>query len=490
MAPIVQHPHLRPSDEYAQIVWASHILSYLNPFTLSKAGHPSQPNHVPGVLPDDDDDDDGEEQKLDDDDPDTDAIITDKATPQLLAGRDEPIRQKFLNCIAELLANKRGGKHVAATALREGEDSVEIDIASNSPFTVEDDEYLASLARFLGESDTWETAPRDGTIHGMEGPLLEVTVTRNADRLDGWIERLAKLLGGTPARPADRPADAVQELARRVKCFSSSTAAEEPAARLRVVRLAILAVLGPEATLAELRRMAPSVNGSKAARLCRLIARPAANLRTLARIAHLLPSFRAIEFVKVATPGSTRLGRQQILGLADAWSRLGLPHLDRFPRQLARREGQFRKDCARAFPVHCDAQLLLRYEAEPSLAPSLPYIGCSKRACFLCHSLMSVLTLQTQGRGQHGVCHPLWGVGPLQSETMQQQLRQLCTMVKEKIVARLDQKRNRPLPLVVPQSSAVSDLATADMVVLRRQAASREAVVGRNHELRKRMQIL
>ena len=161
---------------------------------------------MPDVLPDDDNN--GEEAKLDNDGPETDATITSEATPQLLASRDEFLRRKFLNCVAELLANKRGGNHVAATALREGEDSVEIDIASNRPFTtIKDDEYLTSLSRFLGEADTWETAPTDRTMHSVQGPLLEVTVTRNANRLDEWLESLSKLLGRAPALPAlPRPA--------------------------------------------------------------------------------------------------------------------------------------------------------------------------------------------------------------------------------------------------------------------------------------------
>ena len=207
---------------------------------------------MPDVLPDDDNN--GEEAKLDNDGPETDATITSEATPQLLASRDEPLRRKFLNCVAELLANKSGGNHVAAAALREGEDSVEIDIASNRPFTIKDDEYLTSLSRFLGEADTWETAPTDRTIHSVEGPPLKATVTRNANRLDEWVGSLSKLLGRVPALPAlPRPAcgagllnrcqenqrsatDAAQELVRRVKLFSSSTAAEKPAARLRIVR--------------------------------------------------------------------------------------------------------------------------------------------------------------------------------------------------------------------------------------------------------------
>ncbi|KAK3358216.1 hypothetical protein B0T25DRAFT_178203 [Lasiosphaeria hispida] len=506
MAFVVQQP-LHPSNEYAQVVWASHILSYLHPYTCSTTDGPSKPSPVPDVLPEDDGD--SEDDLVDD--LDTDSIIAGEA-PDYLAAHGEPIRQKFLNCVAELLAHKRGGKHVAATALREKTNSVEVDVARNNRFSVEDDKWLASLSHFLAKCGGQGTTAADGTMYDVENScpsLLEATVRRNATRLDGWIGQFAKLLKGATLMlsAATRPVggarspnpsqenqlsvpDAAEEFVRWVRASILAPATGESAAmaRLGMVRLAAVVARSPEAASAELKRIAPSVDGSKAARLCRLIARPAVNLRTLARIAHLFPRFQAVVFIKVETPGFTRLGPQQILGLAEAWEQLGLPRLDRLPKSLSHRQKRFRKDCARAFPVHCDAQLLLRYEAEPSLAPSLPYIGCSKRACFLCHSLLSVLAPQTRVRGHHGVCYPFWGLGVLQSENLRRELQQLCGIVKGKIVARLSP--SRPTPLMVPQSSAVSDLRTADMAGLRRQSAHRQELERRSQEVRERMQIL
>jgi hypothetical protein len=334
---------------------------------------------------------------------------------------------------------------------------------------------------------------------------------RNASRLDRWRKELAKLLGGTfmpsvATRPVGRATShslslenqlpvqsAVEELVVRVRASPSASSGGKPALaeRLAIVRLAaILTTRSPEAASMELKRVVPSADGSKAARLCRLIARPEVNLRTLARIAYLLPNFRAVVFIMVEPPGHARLSRQQIPTLAEAWDQLGLPKLDRLPRSVSRKKNRFQKDCSRAFPVHCDAQLLLRYEAEPSLKPTLPYVGCSKRACFLCHCLLSVLAFQTRFRGYHGVCHPLWGVGLAQSEGLRQQLPRLCRMIKEKIMARLSRKRNRPVTMGIPQSSAVSDLRSADMAVLRRRSTNREMLERRNQEFRQRAQIL
>jgi hypothetical protein len=66
-----------------------------------------------------------------------------------LATGDEVPREKFLNSISELLAHTKGGKYVTAAALREKEDSTEVDIARNTEFGPKDNDYLSSLARFL-----------------------------------------------------------------------------------------------------------------------------------------------------------------------------------------------------------------------------------------------------------------------------------------------------------------------------------------------------
>lgn len=140
-------PSPKAIDEVARVVWASHILSYWNPYTTPMLDKSLQPKHTPS---DDETTDDDEDY---DDSPDIDNTSTDTA---LLAVGDEALREKFLNGISELLAHTKGGKHVTAAALREKEDSIEIDIARNTGFEREDNNYLSSLACFLtrqGESE-------------------------------------------------------------------------------------------------------------------------------------------------------------------------------------------------------------------------------------------------------------------------------------------------------------------------------------------------
>lgn len=138
-------PSPKAIDEVAKVVWASHILSYWNPYTTPMSDKPLQPKHTPS-----DHDTTDDEDYLDS--LDIDNASTDTA---LLAVGDKALREKFLNSISELLAHTKGGEHVTAAALREKEDAIEIDIARNTGFGREDNNYLSSLARFLsrqGES--------------------------------------------------------------------------------------------------------------------------------------------------------------------------------------------------------------------------------------------------------------------------------------------------------------------------------------------------
>ena len=127
---------LEVSDELVHVVWSSHILSLLNPYTITAPDEPWQPKQ-------DVNDDDGADfdNELDQDFTSIDA--------ELVTASSEVLRQKFLDCTCELLAHTKGGKSVTATALREKEDEIEVDIARNNGLNTEDKVYLGSLKRFL-----------------------------------------------------------------------------------------------------------------------------------------------------------------------------------------------------------------------------------------------------------------------------------------------------------------------------------------------------
>lgn len=133
---VMDSSSLQVSDELAHVVWASHILSFLNPYTITASDEPLQPD-----------------QKVNDDhglgsgnDPNQDFNSID-AEP--LTANSEVLRRKFLDCICELVAHTKGGNFVTAAALREKEDEVEVDIAQNNGLNADDRKYLDLLKRFL-----------------------------------------------------------------------------------------------------------------------------------------------------------------------------------------------------------------------------------------------------------------------------------------------------------------------------------------------------
>ncbi|CAI7639200.1 unnamed protein product [Penicillium pancosmium] len=175
---------------------------------------PLQPKHEPSD--DETTDDEGDYE----DGPQFDSTSTDTA---VLATGDEVLREKFLNSISELLAHRKGGKYVTAAALREKEDSIEVDIARNTEFEPKDSDYLSSLARFLhrqGEprsSLNLRVRGCHGKCHPLWGiPLLNSNTMKPRIQLlcEAIKERLRQLMEPSqfPKTVAVQQSSAVSEL--------------------------------------------------------------------------------------------------------------------------------------------------------------------------------------------------------------------------------------------------------------------------------------
>ncbi|KAE8419970.1 hypothetical protein BDV36DRAFT_293621 [Aspergillus pseudocaelatus] len=411
---------LEVSDELAHVVWASNILSFLNPYTLTASDEPFLPSQ--GINDDDEADfEDG---------PDEDFTSID--TEQLTAN-SEILRRKFLDCIGELLAHTKGGKFVTATALREKEDEVEIDIARNNGLKTDDEVCLGFLRRSLA----------------MQADAQEQVTTKAESLL-------------------------MQFFNFDLRCSALSKAQDRDNQRRKIVELAAATTYPQQAAQAAqgaLERMMPSVDPHKVARL--------------------LPSFRTVTFISIPPPAPLKLQNHQIPNFQEAWKYLRLPsgpswHI---PPGLARKTHHFRRKCGSNLFTLCEIQLLMRYEAEPSLGPTLAYFRCSKKACFLCESFLALSALKVSTRGRHGECDPQWAVQPCNSESTRQRLNSLCETIKQKIRAKI-MPCHTPPPVAIHQSSAVSDLKSLHMLDLMRQSKKREVNDGKAQELRVQWLIL
>jgi hypothetical protein len=111
---------LYPQQEcLARVVWAAHIL-----YCLTKTRSHEEVLEAASNVESDSDTDDSSDDDTD--------YETEKNA--ILSGPQDSIRRKFLDCIAQLLSPCKGWDWVTATAMREGEDGVKVDIARNDGF--------------------------------------------------------------------------------------------------------------------------------------------------------------------------------------------------------------------------------------------------------------------------------------------------------------------------------------------------------------------
>lgn len=71
-------------------------------------------------------------------------------------------------------------------------------------------------------------------------------------------------------------------------------------------------------------------------------------------------------------------------------------------------EAQLRKACRLSLTLHAEMQLVVFYEGNPSLAPRMPFIGTSKKACFLCHKYLQQHPLKLKVSACHQKIYPSW----------------------------------------------------------------------------------
>jgi hypothetical protein len=121
----------------------------MNPYTETISNKRHLQKTCAGLPPDADSDEEA------DSDEDVD-VETSTQDPDLLTPYDTNVRKKFLNGVAELLSHSKGGATVTAAALRENEDSVEVDLSRNAGFQTQDEEYLSLLTGFLAVASSSE----------------------------------------------------------------------------------------------------------------------------------------------------------------------------------------------------------------------------------------------------------------------------------------------------------------------------------------------
>lgn len=78
-------------------------------------------------------------------------------------------------------------------------------------------------------------------------------------------------------------------------------------------------------------------------------------------------------------------------------------------------EGQLHRACRLNLTLHAEMQIVMFYEGNPSSAPRMPFIGTSKKACFLCDEYLLQHPLRLQVSACHQKIYPSWMPPPYYS---------------------------------------------------------------------------
>ncbi|CZR61330.1 uncharacterized protein PAC_11226 [Phialocephala subalpina] len=311
---------------------------------------------------------------------DDDNASMDWATVQQLSdsGYQKP-KKKFLDCLAEFAANKRGGKSVACTAMKELEDSVAIWISRNTGFSPEEG---------------------GGDIVPVEDNLWKEMVLYHQERIEK---------------------DYIPDLRASFKAYDAK---QKSTTNAHVSNIDVLETLRALA-------FAVSCPGKHTIERHDELVTAAYELQTRG-------SDGEPQNWRVGNPASEKVWNdndvnnpspppitasmnplEDSLNLKQVFNLLSLPfNLETVGTMIGQRwsmnriEHEFSKRQKQKFNVHAEVQMLLFFNMNEHLSRDvilLPYFGCSKLSCFMCaHLLRSHGTFST--RGCHGRLFKPWTV--------------------------------------------------------------------------------
>ncbi|KAF2498689.1 hypothetical protein BU16DRAFT_481792 [Lophium mytilinum] len=349
-------------------------------------------------------------EEHDEDESDVASVRTAKADQIAYSGHDG-LKRKFLDCLAEFAANKKGGRTVATTAMKESEDSVTLWISRNEGFPELDRSVYDNLSELLGRLAN--SKGKQDEIAKEE--LWNEMLAYHQDRIQSdYIPSLRadfKAVGNDV--PIDYKLSALQQLVFGVVNPGQSTINHyskliTAAYELRITK-----------TAEETMHISPNAT-SRTKKLwvdiC-LLARLRVALQKFVETAHILPSFHNVTITLLARGSVSVKPSERPLGLKQIFDILRLDLDDSTVKSvmnqtctLNRVRQEFSTRQKQKLNVHAEVQMLLFLcSSEPANRASLPYFGCSKYCCFMCARLLKFHG-KFATRGCHGRLFRPWTV--------------------------------------------------------------------------------
>ncbi|MCJ1382332.1 hypothetical protein MMC17_005445 [Xylographa soralifera] len=323
------------------------------------------------------------------------------------------LKRRFLDCLAEFAANKKGGTAVACSAMKEAEDNVIIWIARNEGFSDVDKPAFDKLEKMLADQS--------------EILLWEEMVLYHQNRIEhSYIPNLrasfkaydaVRRRNGTNTPENSSDSDAILSVLRTLLFDRNinATSTLEKHTRLVIASYNLRRTRNIEEVLYS-SLSATSRSKSLWLDIC-LLARLRVAFQNFKEIALTLPSFEQVTIILVLRPLAPANPSQRPLSLNQTF---GILQLDLGPATTKAVLGQnwtvakigheFAKRQKQKPNVHAEVQLLMALNTNRSSTSGLfPYFGCSKLSCFMCNRFIQSYGRFTT-RGCHGRLFKPWTV--------------------------------------------------------------------------------
>ncbi|KAF2263123.1 hypothetical protein CC78DRAFT_604897 [Lojkania enalia] len=385
---------------------SAHFHALANLLSLRNGGQAEPASLIEDVL-EDDSDDDSDAASIDTDRPD-----------QISYSGHARLKRKFLDCLAEFAANKKGGRTVACTAMKEAEDSVTLWIARNEGFAKQEEKVYDNLSGMLSHIST------KNETNAMREDLWSKMLSYHQDRIErDYIPSLRasfKSLGIADSSNSRLTStwlpngiSTLQELVFRETQLGQSTL--DRFGQLVTIAYGLRTTKSVEMAL---NHSSDATQKTKKlwVQLC-LLARLRVAFEKFSEIAIKLPSFNKVTIVLVSRDALSVRAIQQPLSLKQTFEILGHDLTPKTVQDviglkwgLSKAMNEFTRLQRQRLNVHAEVQMLLFLCCNDTLNDNvLPYLGCSKLGCFMCFHLLRFHGKLSM-RGSHGRLFKPWTV--------------------------------------------------------------------------------
>ncbi|KAK3348856.1 hypothetical protein B0T25DRAFT_230661 [Lasiosphaeria hispida] len=369
------------------------------------------------------------------------------------------LQRSFLDRLAELVADQKGGRHVAATMMVTTQDSVTVLVAKNDKFGARDGKFLGDVgAQLQLIAKSTSSGRQEG---GDQDALWKTLLVHYETRIQGYITDFRPLLRGFKQAKGQIAQGLTVNLSLASHLIDlHEVVFGQHASTLDRNQTIIFRAHYMYKTFSEgdFARLSFPQSG-KIRDSLGFLGRLRTAFFVLVRAAERLPNFselriRPVEhqgLIKAETKDGTSTPRIPEWTLAKLFQHLGSPLEDDRARALLGSTGRktrwtknkllqaFDNLKSSTWQVHAEMQLLPSYMEVMSTNSSVfEYIGCSKKSCFLCWHFLDLLG-GIKTRGCHGKLYSLWDIPDFQcvaavQEKVTRAMLNLESLVKREIL--------------------------------------------------------